>query len=437
MFPVHNLSGKVVAFGARTLAKDPKQPKYINSPETDVYHKSNVLYGLFQSKNEIRKVDNCYLVEGYTDVISMYQSGVTNVVSTSGTSLTEQQIDLIKRYTKNITVLYDGDEAGIQASLRGVDMILERGLNVKVVLLPDGEDPDSFVSKKGTAGFTEFIEKEAKDFIIYKANYFAKKVGDDPAGKAGAIRDVVLSIVKIPDAIQRAVYLKESANLFNIDESILIAESNRYLLEERKRSKKKSVEKSTASENLDLTYSEKEQRKLSLEDIIADQERECLRLLVNYGNVKVEEDLYLHQYFMEETSDINFLDLLSGKLLELYEKALKEGVIPDHEYFILNGDDEVKNKIAELYFERYTLSENWELKYEITVLKEEEVLDKIFSRNILLLKFWHTHKLLEDKRQKLAEPLSNEEESEILSHLMEYKKFEMAYAKELGIIVSR
>lgn len=440
IFPVHNLTGKTIAFGARILTQDKKQPKYINSPETAIYHKSDVLYGLFQAKNDIRKNDNCYLVEGYTDVISLHQSDIKNVVASSGTSLTDQQIKLISRYTENITILFDGDAAGVQASLRGVDMILEKGLNARIVILPDGEDPDSFVSKMGSSGFSEYVREHSKDFIAFKAGYYAEKAGNEPGGKAEAIREVLSSIVKIPDPIRRAVYLKDSAGLFNIEESLLIAESNRILLEERKKQRRKKEydeSKLIPAQPSDLDISDGvEETYLSLDDIIADQEMECIRLLVNYGIFEAEEDYLFHDYFFEEIEDIKLLNKSAVSIMSLYREALSKDTTPDHEYFIRYGSDPIKNIIAELYFEKYTLSENWEVKFDITVLKEREMLDKIFSRNILLLKFRHTQKLLQREKERLNDVQSKEEEEEIITHYMEYKKFEMAYAKELGIIIN-
>ena len=208
IFPVHNISGKVLAFGARMLGKDKNQPKYINSPETDIYHKSDVLYGLYQGKNAIRQLDVCYLVEGYTDVISMHQSDVENVVSSSGTALTENQIKLIHRFTENITVLFDGDSAGIKAALRGIDMILKGGLNVRVVLFPDGEDPDSYSRKVGTTAFKTFLKEHSQDFVSFKAGLFAQEAAGDPIRKAESIKEIVTSIALIPDAVKRSVYIQ-------------------------------------------------------------------------------------------------------------------------------------------------------------------------------------------------------------------------------------
>jgi DNA primase len=211
MFTIHSLNGKPIAFAGRFLKKDPKSPKYVNSPETELYHKSNELYGLFYARNAISKAGFVYLVEGYTDVISMHQAGVENVVASSGTSLTENQIKLIKRFTDNVCVLYDGDAAGIKASLRGIDMLLEGGLNVKTVLFPDGEDPDSYCQKEGPVGFAAFLEDNKKDFILFKSSLLADEAGNDPVKKAQLIREIVESISKIPDAFKRMGFIKKQA----------------------------------------------------------------------------------------------------------------------------------------------------------------------------------------------------------------------------------
>lgn len=227
IFPIHSLSGQVIGFGGRTLKKEPKAAKYLNSPESDIYHKSRVLYGIFQAKKEIVNTENCFLVEGYTDVLAMHQAGIHNVVASSGTSLTEGQIRLIKRFTPNITILFDGDEAGIKASLRGIDLILEEGLNIKVILLPPGDDPDSYSRKLSSKEFKEFLAEEATDFIRFKTNLLLKDAGDDPVKRASLIRDIVQSIAAIQESINRSVYIKECSTLLKVDEGVLNAEANK------------------------------------------------------------------------------------------------------------------------------------------------------------------------------------------------------------------
>jgi DNA primase len=240
MFPIHSIAGKVLGFGGRTLKPDKNIAKYFNSPESELYNKSKILYGLFFAKNTIIKYDNCFLVEGYTDVISLYQAGVENVVASSGTSLTVDQIKLIKRYTENVTILYDGDAAGIKASFRGIDMILSEGLNVKVVLFPDGEDPDSFAKKSSTEELKGYIDKNSKDFIVFKSDVLLKDAGNDPLKKAQLINDIIGSVAVIDDAIKRQIYSKECATIFGIAEETIIQEVNK--VRQKKRVEKQRIE---------------------------------------------------------------------------------------------------------------------------------------------------------------------------------------------------
>ncbi|MGI4804099.1 MAG: DNA primase, partial [Janthinobacterium lividum] len=276
MFPIHNFTGRVVGFGGRTLKNDKSVPKYVNSPESEIYHKSNLLYGLYFAKKSIREADNCYLVEGYADVISVHQAGIENVVASSGTSLTVEQIRLIGRSTKNITILYDGDAAGIKAALRGLDLILEEGLNVKVVTFPDGHDPDSYVRKVGTTAFKAYIDQYQKDFILFKTSTLLKEAKNDPIKKAEVIRDVVESIAKIPDSIKASVFVKECSLLMQLDERSLLTELNKMRLAKSRKSDqpayKPVLETPPVTENIPV-------KTVSAEDT---QEKEIVRLLITY-----------------------------------------------------------------------------------------------------------------------------------------------------------
>ncbi|MCS2894327.1 DNA primase [Parabacteroides faecis] len=235
IFPVHTLSGKVVAFGGRVLKKDEKTAKYVNSPESEIYHKSNELYGIYFAKQSMVKEDRCFLVEGYTDVISMHQAGIENVVASSGTALTQGQIRLIHRFTNNITVLYDGDAAGIKAALRGIDLLLEDGMNVKVVLLPDGEDPDSFARKHNASQFAEFIKQSETDFIRFKTRLLLDDAGNDPIKRSSLITDIIRTVAIIPDNIARSIYIRECSAMMEIDEQVLLNEVNKIRLNKEER----------------------------------------------------------------------------------------------------------------------------------------------------------------------------------------------------------
>lgn len=283
IFPIQSMSGRTLGFGGRILTNDKKAAKYLNSPESDIYHKSNVLYGIFQSKQAIAKEDNCYLVEGYTDVLQFYQTGITNVVSSSGTALTANQIRLISRLTKNITVLYDGDEAGLRASIRGIDLILEQGMNVKICTFPEGEDPDSFAKNNTLEALKLYLSENAKDFISFKAELLKEQTKNDPLKRAETAREIVVSISKIPDDIKQQVYIQECARIMNIDESILYNTLAQILKKDKKDHLKTQQKKSTP---FDVVSSEKQpvknvDRQFELEKVI-------IELLLVYGIVEEE-----------------------------------------------------------------------------------------------------------------------------------------------------
>src|ERR1700744_745428 len=305
MFPIHGFTGRVIAFGGRTLKTDKNVPKYVNSPESEIYHKSNVLYGLYFAKKAIRDEDNCYLVEGYADVLSVHQAGIENVVASSGTSLTVEQIRLIGRFTKNITILYDGDAAGIKASLRGLDMILEEGLNVKVVLFPDGHDPDSYVRSVGTSAFKNHIDQNKKDFILYKTDLLLKEAGNDPIRKADVIREIVESIAKIPDSIKASVFIKECSYQLQIDERALLSELNKMRMAKAKKDSQQQYSRPAPVD--EPLFDEPE---VVIEKDESNQEKEIIRLLLLYGNKVIDWDgianTYIGPFMIAELSDVEF-----------------------------------------------------------------------------------------------------------------------------------
>ena len=303
LFPIHSMSGRILGFGGRILTADKKAAKYLNSPESDIYHKSKILYGLFQAKKEVAKQDNCYLVEGYTDVISFHQSGIENVVASSGTALTSDQIRLVNRLTKNITVLFDGDAAGIRASIRGIDLILEQGMNVKVVQFPDGEDPDSFAKSHSDKDLKAYLEDSAQDFINFKVSLLLKESNNDPVKKAGVIRDIVMSISKIPDGIQREVYVQECARIMEISERVLFSELAQIIKKgDQEKSKASRQQQNRAQQDPNEPppeyFLEQEQAQMGIVkgglisldtiDEISKFEREIIKILLLHGNKETE-----------------------------------------------------------------------------------------------------------------------------------------------------
>jgi DNA primase len=437
IFPIHNVSGKVIAFGARILKTDKNQPKYINSPETEVYHKSKILYGIAQAKNAIRNEDNCYLVEGYTDVISLHQAGIENVVASSGTSLTEDQIRLIKRYTPNITVLYDGDPAGIRASIRGIDMILEEGMNVSVVIFPDNDDPDSYVRKIGGAEFGKYIKSAKKDFITFKTELFLKEAGNDPLKKAEVIREIVNSISKIPDSIKRAVFFKQCSTTLDIDEGTLIAEYNKiHLKDQKKKQEEPELPMFIPDPLIEVIIKDPADEK----SIIQSQEKEIVRLLLNFGAKQIDESNKLAHFLLNEIQEIEFHSPLYKKFIDRMMEELTKGEVVGPEYFIRGEEEDLKKEAIDLMTSKYELSENWENMHKVEVTKSEHVLDVLVTTTILRLKWRNIQLMISENRKQLqdAEKSNNVDELESCLKIgMKLKEAEKEIAKLLGNVISK
>ncbi|WP_338219004.1 DNA primase [Algoriphagus sp. oki45] len=439
-FTIRNISGKPIAFGARILTKDKNQPKYINSPETPVYHKSDVLYGIFQAKKAIRDLDNCYLVEGYTDVISMHLSGIENVVASSGTSLTDGQIKLIRRFTSHVTVLYDGDAAGIKASLRGIDLLLEGGLNVKAVVFPEGEDPDSYSRKVGSQQFQDYLKENSRDFIGFKIGLYKDEIAKDPIRKAEVIREVVQSIGKIPDPIIRSVYAKEASGLLQIEEEIIFAELNKSLIKHQKELYQKNKEEKEADEKLEELIPIKEQA-LSVDDMLSLQERETIRLLLFYGVEKLgdEEGTNLSAYLLSETEGIDFQTPLYQKILAEFRKTLAKQEVPGIEFFTGHPDEEMKKEVIDLITPRHEISTHWHERFQIFITTESDDLASTAFKNVLRLKRRLVKKMLEEAKSKIKEGEESgqdmEKIHELLQVFMELKKVQFEIDRELGIVI--
>lgn len=446
IFPIHNVAGKTIAFGARILKPDPKSPKYLNSPETEIYHKSKIVYGIYQAKNAIRNQDNCYLVEGYTDVISLHQAGIENVVASSGTSLTKEQIQLIRRFTQNITVLYDGDTAGIKASIRGIDIILEEDMNVKSVVFPDGDDPDSFIQKVGTENFINYVGQTSKDFIRFKTELALADVGNDPIKKAGLITDLVDTIIKIPNAIKRSVFYKEVSNLLQIDEHILINEGNKLARNKTNDNKRGSRQPAPDEMRADLmpppdffapsAYLENEiKEKASTKNY---QEEALVKDLISYGHIVIEKDeengeeFTLADYLFHETADISFETPVYIRIIEVYRDFYNKGELPSTTVFSSNADIEIQQTVVNWLSSEHELSENWH-KFEIFVPKYEDLLHLFSFKMILRTRI----KKLEKKYDELSQQLLESEEDDqdiILAELDSIKKKIIPLSKELGSV---
>jgi len=442
MFPIHSFTGRVIGFGGRTLKKDKNVAKYVNSPESEIYHKSNVLYGLYFAKKAIREQDNCYLVEGYADVLSVHQAGVENVVASSGTSLTTEQIKLISRFTKNITILYDGDAAGIKASLRGLDMILEEGLNVKVVLFPDGHDPDSFVQSKGSSAFKKHIEENKKDFILYKTQILLKEVGNDPIKKADVIREVVESIAKIPDSIKASVFIKECSGLLQIDERALLSELNKMrTAKAKKEEQQRQQQNNRYAEMPDEPHFFDEP--VELEPQIAKddafQEKEIVRLLLHYGSRMIDWDgianTYIGPFIIAELSDVTFDHPVCKQITEIYRREVENGVLPDDAYFIHHKDKGIVDLTINMLASKYSLSENWYEMHKIAVNDEQVNMKATILGAIFHLKKHKIGKMLEDLRTQLQKADTEADQEILLNQYMRMKKVEKSISDFLGSVI--
>ncbi|WP_324025561.1 DNA primase [Maribacter sp. BPC-D8] len=452
MFPIHSLSGRVLGFGGRILTNDKKAAKYLNSPESDIYHKSKVLYGIYHAKQSIAKEDNCYLVEGYTDVIQFVQRGIDNVVSSSGTALTPEQIRLINRLTKNITVLFDGDAAGLRASLRGIDLILEQGMNVRVCTFPEGEDPDSFAKNNELEDVMTYLNDNSKDFIQFKASLLVKEADNDPIKRADTVRDIVNSIAKIPDRIQQEIYIQECAQIMNISEAVLYNTLAQIGKKEEKNVQAPQKEEQKAFDVVRNTDQEKEE-KVDVQYLL---ERKIIESLMLYGNLKEQfEDLVLKEndagdlVLEPELSEIKvyekiYLDLQEDEIelanedfRKMYARLI-EALNEKEEFSItnfVNGlEQEMANQISSILMEeeRYTL-DDWERK-EIFPKSKEIGVAQLVSETILTLRCFLIKKRMNTLQNTTQD--STTDHREVLEEIMNYIQLNKLLNKKLNRVLS-
>ncbi|MCE2865276.1 MAG: DNA primase, partial [Cryomorphaceae bacterium] len=380
MFPIHSVSGRVLGFGGRTLLSDKKVAKYFNSPESVIYNKSEILYGLYFAKGDIVKYNECLLCEGYTDVISMHQAGIQNVVSSSGTSLTKEQVKLVSRYTKNLTILYDGDAAGIKASFRGIDLILEEGLNVKVVLFPDGEDPDSFSKSRSSAELSAYLAANKQDFISFKASILLADGGNDPILRAGLIKDIVHSVSLIPDQITRSVYVQQLAQQFDISESIVQSE----LLQLRKSAMAKTYQDpSLGALELPKNPSPQSLEASTPQEDLSIFEAELIRILIKYGTRaliwqepgQAETQTSVIELIVHELQkdDLHFQQPIFEEIYRIFENGVRsENTLYEATYFLRHENQEIVQFVADIEAQEQELSHNWVTRYKIQTKSESD-----------------------------------------------------------------
>ncbi len=454
MFPIQSMSGRVLGFGGRILANDKKAAKYLNSPESDIYHKSKVLYGIFQAKQAIAKQNNCYLVEGYTDVIQFNQAGIENVVASSGTALTPDQIRLINRLTKNITVLFDGDAAGLRASIRGIDLILEEGMNVKVCAFPDGEDPDSFAKKTPYEELVLFLENNSKDFIQFKASLLMDEAKNDPIKKADLIRDMVGSISKIPDRIQREIYIQECSRIMDISEQVLISTLAQLVKKDVSELGKKQKQEQKAFEVV------KNETEIIVEkiDILYSLERKIIEILLLYGNKTEEfEDVFLKKN--EEGEIENVIEKKEYKVFQRIYLSLQEDEVElanplfrdifndlinyyfqnenfNIEQYLMKLQPEFAQEVTDILMEDERVSlHNWEGQ-SIFPKTKNDTISQYVSETIFTLRWFLVNRIIEEIKSSISsEPDSDNIEP--LSMAMDYSKLINSFSKKLGRVISR
>lgn len=456
LFPIHSVTGRVLGFGGRTLLNDKKIAKYFNSPESIIYNKSEILYGLYFAKGDIIKYDNCFLVEGYTDVISMHQAGVLNVVSSSGTSLTKEQIKLVRRYTQNITILYDGDAAGIKASFRGIDLILEEGMNVRVVLFPDGDDPDSYSKKVSTKELDEYIKANTRDFVSFKADLLLGDGNADPSVRVKLIHEIIHSISLIPDQISRSIYAKEIAARFDIDDSVISIELAKLRKKTLGKQAEESLSDGQASEFEQFEISKpvaKEQaqtagKKLSSEN----EEYDLIRMLVKYGTyvIELEQENEKGEIEITETSvselihyelhrdELFFKNGIYNRLYEFINEGLQQKILYKPSFFLKHEDSEIVKLVSDIESDQYELSHNWLKQYNIETKTEIEKLKLGVMNAIYSFKAKRIREQIEELRSALAEAIETGNEEwmmDLLSQQVILEKIKMALANQLGRII--
>jgi DNA primase len=422
MFPIHSLSGQVLGFGGRILKTDAKTAKYLNSPESEIYHKSRILYGIFQARKSISQEDKCYLVEGYTDVMSLHEANIENVVASSGTSLTQEQVRLIKRFTQNITILYDGDPAGIKASIRGIDLVLEEGMNVKIVLLPDSEDPDSYSKKVSNEEFTKYLNENETDFIRFKTQLLLQEANNDPVRKANLIKDIVKSIAVIPEMISRTVYIKECSLVLAIPEPVLYHEVNK--LQQQKTFQDRN--KYPRPEDLPVIPSPVIEKPARLEVLTSYSEKEIIRLLLKFGSMEFqrsinsedgkEEVMTISDYIVREiTSDgLLFDDRVCSTIFAEFRFHVDHGIFPGDKQFVKHEDPEISRLSADLLSDSHELSKIWKNK-QTYVETEDMKLKEIVPDAVLKFKGDKIKVLLKEVITQLEDAVKSDDRDRIVT----------------------
>ena len=454
MFPIQSMSGRVLGFGGRILTNDKKAAKYLNSPESDIYHKSKVLYGIYQAKQAIAKQNNCFLVEGYTDVIQFNQTGIENVVSSSGTALTPDQIRLINRLTKNVTVLFDGDAAGLRASIRGIDLILEEGMNVRVCEFPDGEDPDSFAKKMPYEDLVLYLEENSKDFIQFKASLLMKDAKNDPIKKAELIREIVASISKIPDRIQREIYIQECSRIMDISEQVLLSTLAQLIKKDISEIGKKIKQEQKSFE----VIKSESLNQVEKVDVLYQLERTIIKILLLYGNSKEEfEDVLLKsnangeventvekkEYFVYQRVYLSLqedeVELANALFKAIYNNLVNyfnQNDTFNIEHYLMQLPQEFAQEVTDILMEDEKLELHDWGGQNIFVKQKNETISQYVSETILTMRWYLVDKIIEELKGSIL-PDPSVDNSDTMSLAMDYSKLINSFSMKLGRVMSR
>jgi DNA primase len=446
IFPVHNHTGKVIGFGARILKTNDRAPKYINTPENEIYVKSKILYGSYQARQAIDKQDECLLVEGYTDVLSLHQAGIENVVASGGTSLTVDQLRLIKKYTKHLTIIYDGDGAGIKAALRGLDMALEEGLDVRLVLIPDKEDPDSYVRLVGAAKFREFIAANKKDFILFQLEVALKDAGNDSHKKATVVNQVAETIARInkaEDFTRQQDYIRISAELLRIEETGLHTLVNKYIRERiEKQENRAAAQANQAAQHadpLDSMPPPSDDESISLLFRHEQSERGMIRDLLDYGLRPWDEKNLVADYILAETQDL--IDLIDNKrllkILDIYKAWYEQGLEPTAKNFLYHEDQELSALAVSIMDLHYDLSPNWSEVYEGKIANPDELYKEEVLSTMRYLKLRKIKQLMIENQKDWDKPHSSEEMLTLMQTHQHLKDLEKALLLDLGTVIMK
>jgi DNA primase len=442
IFPVHNQSGKVLGFGARIIKSNDKAPKYINTPENEIYVKSKILYGSYFARQAIDKADECLLVEGYTDVVSLHQAGIENVVASGGTSLTPDQLRLIKKYTNNLTIIYDGDGAGIKAALRGLDLALEEGLNVNLVLIPDGEDPDSYVNKVGAAAFTEFIKNNKKDVVLFQLNIALAEAGNDANKKSLAINQIAETIAKVnklEDFSKQQTYIKQSAEILKIDESGLHALVNKHIKEKVYKEENKNqrqFEADAVTEANTILIDDDTALLLSKDEL---HEKAMVRSLIEFGHKDWDDTQKVVEYIFKEIDENNLDDLMDNKelikLLQAYKKSYDLGDNPTAKSFLFHEDATISNLAVSIIDFNYEISPNWSEHFEGHIPTREDLFKEEVFSTLNYLKLKKIKRLIAENQNDMEKSTDTEEQMVLLQAHQHLKQMEMQLTKQLGTVI--